>query len=157
MERPCDRECQVLGARADLFDASRRDAPRPCATECAPLARDPTNCRADVSHGRALMRRPDAQTMVTASGTHFGTPNVERPMSYRAWQCHLLQTKLDSSFASKLPLWAYKTEWHKLKQQLQLCLLNNLKNASDVTSTVLFECEHTRHLRTSWWKLRPSV
>ena len=83
MERPCDRECQVLGARADLFDASRRDAPRPCATECAPLARDPTNCRADVSHGRALMRRPDAQTMVTVLGTHFGTQNFERPMSHR--------------------------------------------------------------------------
>ena len=82
-ERPCDRECQILGARDDLFDASRRDAPRPCATECEPLARDPTNCRADVSHGRALMRRSDAQTMVPVLGTRVGAQNFETPMAHR--------------------------------------------------------------------------
>ena len=29
------------------------------------------------------MRRPNAQTMVTVLGTHFGTQNFERPMSHR--------------------------------------------------------------------------
>ena len=38
-----------------------------------------------VSHGRALMRRPDAQTMVTVLGTHFGTQNFERHMSHRVF------------------------------------------------------------------------
>ena len=82
MKYPCDGECQVSGAHAALFDWSRREASRPCAAGCEPLAHDHKNCPADFSRRRALTLGSAAQPLVPALGTHFGTPNYEIP----AWR-----------------------------------------------------------------------
>ena len=76
MKYQCDGDCQVSGARAALFDSSRRDASRPCAAECKPLAHDPTNCRADFSRRRALTLGSAAPAVVTVLGTCFDTPKI---------------------------------------------------------------------------------
>ncbi len=77
---PYGGECQASCARAALFDSSRRDASRPCAAECEPLARAPTNCRASVNRRRALTRRSDARTMATVLGTCFSVRKFEIPL-----------------------------------------------------------------------------
>ena len=53
---------------------------RPRAAERQPLARDPTNCRADLTRRRAFTLGSAAQTMVTVLGTRFGTQNYEIPL-----------------------------------------------------------------------------
>ena len=88
MKCPCDGECQGSGGRAALFDSARRDASRHCAAACAPLAHDPTHCRADVSRRRACTLSPAAQTMVTVLGTCFGAQNYE--MLWWRRVCNLL-------------------------------------------------------------------
>ena len=77
-ELPYDGE-RPSCARAALFDSSRRDASRPCAAECEPLARAPANCHAVVNRRRALTRRSDAHTLVTVVGTCFSTQSLKYP------------------------------------------------------------------------------
>ena len=74
-------------ARAALFDPSHREASRPCAAECEPLAHDPTNCGADSSRRRALALGTAAQTMVAVLGTRFGAQNYEIPLRRRMPRC----------------------------------------------------------------------
>ena len=94
MNYPYDGECQASCARAALFFSSRRDASRPCATECEPLARAPPNCHASVNRRRALTRRSDAHTVATVLGTCFGAQKFEIPLTESGqptpqWQLHL--------------------------------------------------------------------
>ena len=65
----CDGECQVVGARAALFDSSRRDASPPCAAEYASLAQAHTNCRADFGRRRTLTLGSAARTIAIVLGT----------------------------------------------------------------------------------------
>ena len=90
----------LLCARAALFDSSRHDASRPCAAECEPSARSPTNCRASVNRRRALTRRSDAHTMAIVLGTCFSAQKFEIPL----WRECATDAPMTASSASLLQL-----------------------------------------------------